>query len=62
MGRSRGPGVALAWVQTSGVGVPLDPPARERCYLFASVKGAFFFLEISTLNWKLKVEPELGEG
>ena len=54
--------MALAWVQTSGVGVPLDPPARERCYLFASVKGAFFFLEISTLNWKLKVEPELGEG
>lgn len=28
MGRSRDPGVALAWAQTAGVGVPLGPPAQ----------------------------------
>lgn len=51
MGRSRGPGVALAFIQTSGVGVPPGPAARERCRLFASVgcqgeRG--LFPEIST--------------
>lgn len=51
MGRGRGPGVALAGVQTSGVGVPPGPPAQEHCDLFASVgcqhEGGFF-PEIST--------------
>lgn len=37
MGRSRGPGVALAWLQTSGVGAPPIPPAQEHCYWFASM-------------------------
>lgn len=36
MGRSRGPGVALAWVQTSGVGAPPGPPVHEHCCFFAS--------------------------
>lgn len=55
MGRSRGPGVALAWVQTSGVGVPPGPPAHERCYLFASLgcrakEGFFPELSLGTGN------------
>ena len=33
----RGPGVAVAWVQTSGVGVPPSSPVRQLCDLFASL-------------------------
>lgn len=37
MGRSRGPGVALAWAQTASMGVPPGPPARVPSCWFACV-------------------------
>lgn len=44
MDRRRGPGVAMAWVQTSGVGVPPSAPCLLLlvCISGLSVRRAFF--------------------
>lgn len=63
----RGPGAAVAWVQTSGVGVPPSSLARQLCDLFASlgsVWGTAFFPEISSWNgnWRWTWKWERGWG
>lgn len=44
MDRRRGPGVAMAWVQTSGVGVPPSAPCLLLlvCISGLSVREGFF--------------------
>lgn len=61
MGRSRGPGVALAWVQTYGAGVPPSPPTPRLVCVHpwaVSVKEGFFL----KLLFKLEVQSGAGAG